>query len=123
LEALRQDGFRHRSISVVANDLGLHRVTVTEYLRGWVIRYLHEHDFDLPQICQALAGGAQIENQEKFRDRISQYAASIRRRIEEGLQKNEAQSAMRYVRFKNLPNEFEQDLNLLIEEIKNERRR
>jgi hypothetical protein len=83
---------------------------------------LREHAPDQPQLHRALAGEAELADHLKFEARINQYAVSIRSRIEEGLRKNETVESIRYFRFKNLPGEFEQDLNLLIEKIKNEGR-
>jgi transcriptional regulator with AAA-type ATPase domain len=123
LQALRADGLRHRSISFAAKQVGIHRATATEYWRGWVIRYLNTCGFDMPQLCRALAGDAVLDNQAQFESRVAQYAASIRRRIEEGLRQNEPESALRYSRFKNLPGEFEPELLLLIAKIRNESRR
>lgn len=123
LQALRADGLRHRSISVTAKQLNIHRATATEYWRGWVIRSLNTCDFDVPQLCRALAGDAALENQAQFEPRVAQYVASIRSKIEEGLRQNEPENALRYSRFKNLPGEFEPDLLLLIAKIRNENRR
>ena len=119
LQALRDDGFRHRSIAGAAQRLGLHRATVTEYLRGWVMRYLHVYNFDLSQICRALAGEAALVDEEQFKARIEQYAASVQSRIAEGLRQNETDNTLRHARFKSLPQEFEPDLQVLITKIKN----
>jgi DNA-binding NtrC family response regulator len=118
LAALRNDGFRHRSISVVARELGIHRATVTEYLRGWITRFLQASDLDMNHVCEDVANNSNIESLEKFKERIQGYIESIREKIVAGIQEQMTEETIKRSFFKNLPAEFYQDLTQLIQKIK-----
>ncbi|HEX9653478.1 MAG TPA: sigma 54-interacting transcriptional regulator [bacterium] len=118
LSRLRQHQFKHRSISAVASELAIHRATVTEYLRGWIIRFMLEHDVDPSQICRALNGNPIVLNGKQLEERVQNYIQSIRDKISEGLGRRESDSEIRLGRFKNLPSEFDDDLAQLIQRLR-----
>lgn len=117
LEQLREDGFRHRSISKVAKNLGVHRTTVIEYLRGWTIRFLQRSDMDDESVFSAIAGDAELENSTKFRERIEIYIESLRKNILSGIQANKSSEQIKRISFKKLPSEFEKDFVSLVEKM------
>jgi DNA-binding NtrC family response regulator len=117
LESLRRHQFRHRSISETANELAIHRVTVTEYLRGWVIRLMIEHDSDPDVIAQSLYGRPTFQNQDQLVARVEKYVDGIKGRIREGLREGEAVGEIRLRRFKNIPKDFEEELRRLIQRL------
>lgn len=118
LEVLREDGFRHRSISNVARKLELHRVTVTEYFRGWIIRYLRDHQLVPEKVSQEIIGNSRPESLEKVQQRINKYCDAIRENIRKGLDEKMSDTLIRQLYFKNLPKEFENDLFDLIHHFK-----
>ena len=118
LEALRADGFQHRSISHVADQLGLHRVTVTEYFRGWVIRSMAEHGSQSEPVCRALQGPSVVHDQAQFQARIERYMQTIEERIEAGFNAGETDSEIRLGRFKHTQQAFEEDLEQLIQHMR-----
>ncbi|NUM79770.1 sigma 54-interacting transcriptional regulator [bacterium] len=113
LQAFRKYEFKHRSISAVANDLDLHRTTVTEYLRGWVIRARNENSGDLKKTMSYLKGDATAD-EKSLRQRVEEYNDYIVQHISAGIENNESDQVIR-MRFKNLPKNFEADLAALIE--------
>jgi DNA-binding NtrC family response regulator len=115
LTSLRYHGFEHGSISAVADELSIHRVTVTEYLRGWVIRFMHQHDLDTDRVARALRGGSHISNEEVFVRRVEQYMSTIESRICDGIDRDETDDEIWLGRFKNTQGAFEDDLKHLIQ--------
>jgi transcriptional regulator with GAF, ATPase, and Fis domain len=118
LQSLRKHEFKHRAISAVSTDLGIHRVTVTEYLRGWTARYLNEFEDAPEKIYAALKGETTVYNDAQFRERIDGYIDSIRAKIKEGLDAGESTSELKLSRFRALPNAFEKDILELCEKMK-----
>ncbi len=108
LSAFRKNEFRHRSVSAVASDLSIHRVTVTEYLRGWILRGMSKKN-DEEAIMNFLTGGAVVYDVEPLRRRISEYKSYIESRIDEGLRNNDRPENFVALRYKNLPGEFHED--------------
>lgn len=115
LASLRYHGFEHGSISTVADELSIHRVTVTEYLRGWVIRFMHQRDLDQSLVAQALRGDSHLDNEEIFERRVEQYMSTIQSRILDGIERNETDDEIWLGRFKNTQGAFEDDLKQLIQ--------
>ena len=118
LDALRRHQFAHRSIAHAAAELSLHRVTVTEYLRGWVIHYMADHDLNRAAVYEALRGYAEVSERVRFERRIDQYIKTIHERIEQGLDAGETTSEIRMGRFKNTPAAFRSDLIALIQSLR-----
>lgn len=114
INELRKDGFRHRGISNVATALGLHRSTVTEYLRGWIIRYMQLSNSETEAVISAVMADANLENPDQFRNRIQSYTDKIRKNIASGLESRLSESGIRRSWFKNIPLEFENDVIALI---------
>ena len=121
LDALRRHQFAHRSIAHTAAELSLHRVTVTEYLRGWVIHYMVGHDANLATVCEALRGYAEVPDRARFERRVDQYINTIRERIEQGFDAGETTDEIRMGRFKNTPAAFRGDLIALIQKLQAQR--
>ncbi|MBX7150048.1 sigma-54 dependent transcriptional regulator [bacterium] len=113
LQSFRKYEFKHRSISAVANDLDLHRTTVTEYLRGWVMRAYNENNDDRKKMLLYLKGDSHV-NEKSLRQRIEEYYGYIVQHITDGIKNNENDQGIR-LRFKNLPKNFEVDLAVMIE--------
>ena len=99
----------------------LHRSTVTEYLRGWVIRFLNMGDSDLEYVISSVRGTAPVMDESKYRSRIYEYIDFIRVRISEGIANNYSDSEIHTKMFKNLPGFFRDDLILLIQKTRNSR--
>lgn len=114
LAALRDDRFRHRSFTAAATSLNLHRVTITDYFRGWVIRYTCQNP-DFRTVSALLAGVTEPESMEKLQERVREYQEGIFSRIDEGLAAGETVEQLIKGRFKNLPSFFLPDLQTLID--------
>lgn len=113
LAALRDDRFRHRSFTAAATSLNLHRVTVTDYFRGWVIRGTTQNP-DPQTVAMALAGETEPESIDKLIERVQDYQDGIFSRIDEGIAAGESDDQLIRSRFKNLPSFFLPDLQTLI---------
>ena len=116
LEGLRTHQFDHKSIAKVSADLLLHRSTVTEYFRGWVIHFLLLCRESKQQFLQGLHGGASIADQDRFEERIDAYVEYIQSNITEGLSVGETKEEIVSKRFRKLPIPFRGDLIQLIEQ-------
>ena len=115
LDVLRHHQFAHRSIQQSAEALSLHRITVTEYLRGWVIHFLAQHGCDRRVVYQALQGAAHIPEPSRFERRVDQYIETILQRIDDGLRQGETDAEIQMGRFKNTQGAFKADLQALIQ--------
>lgn len=114
LQALREQEFKHRAVSAVAAELGLHRATVTEYLRGWAIHFYALSE-SLEETCEKLRGVLPLKDETQFRERIKGYIDSALEKIQSGIDAKESDDAIRALRFRNLPSVFESDLASLIQ--------
>lgn len=121
LHALRRHEFKHRAISAVANELFLHRTTVTEYLRGWILHYYAQSE-DPEEAFERLRGNTPLRDASHLRARIKTYIQGAIEKIQAGLDAKESLDEIRAVRFKNLPSLFEPDLMQLIEKIRRKER-
>jgi transcriptional regulator with GAF, ATPase, and Fis domain len=117
LETLRKYEFKHRAISAAAEDLSMHRVTVTEHLRGWVIRFLNQYE-EREKVYAALKGDSVVQNETQFQERVDSYIESIYEKLREGLRAGEPIALIKSKRFKGVPSIFEQDLAMLAEKMK-----
>lgn len=114
LEGLRRYRFDHRSIAKVSADLALHRSTVTEYFRGWVIRLLVQHSEDRQELIESLRQGVEPVDREKFEERVDGYIEAIHSSVSEGLRSGSAPDEIAAVQFRKLPIPFRQDVLQLI---------
>ncbi len=117
LQALRQHEFKHRAISAVAAELGLHRATVTEYLRGWIIHFYNQSEL-LDEVCEKLRGTLPLKDEGQFRERIKTYIDGVLEKIQLGIDAREPDEVIRTQRFRNLPSTFEIDLSSLIQKVR-----
>ena len=117
LQALRKNEFKHRAISAVASELSLHRATVTEYLRGWVIHFYCQSESH-NEVCKKLCGAHTLRDESQFRERIKSYIDGIVEKIQLGIGAKESDEMIRVQRFRNLPSVFEADLISLIRKVR-----
>lgn len=116
LHALRDHQFKHRAMSAVADDLGLHRITVTEYFRGWVIKAMIRCEQEPQAMFEYLRGTSDISEPKALKQRIDEYQNNISERIRTGVKKNESPEEVIRLRFRNTPKFFYDDLIQLIKE-------
>jgi len=120
LDAFRSHQFKHRSISLVAAGLGLHRVTVTEYFRGWCIRFYNQAGTE-EGTCRLLAGDPALASLDGLQSRVAEYLAGAAARADEAL--DAGWDADRFIseKFRNCPSVFAADLDVFYENRKKER--
>ncbi|MBN8704738.1 MAG: sigma 54-interacting transcriptional regulator [Bacteroidetes bacterium] len=114
LASFRTHQFKHRSFSLVASELGMHRVTVTDYFRGWLIRFYAETG-SAKGVYNLFKADRPIEDEENFLARIQDYLDGILEKVDAGLSSGESDTQILQSRFKNLPSQFGSDLIFLIE--------
>lgn len=114
LDGLRKYHFDHRSIAKVSVDLALHRSTVTEYFRGWVIRLLVQHGEDRPKILAAFLQGTEPVDREKFEERVDGYITAVHTSVTEGLNSGGTPEEIVAVQFRKLPIPFRTDALQLV---------
>ena len=115
LQKLRDQQFHHRSISAVATELMIHRSTVTEYLRGWTIKFLNAGDGNRDFVLSSLRGTAPVSDEEQLRNRVDEYISYVETRIAEGLRNVQTDEEILGTKFRNLPVVFRNDLLKLIQ--------
>lgn len=101
LNLLREKKFSHSSISDTANELGLNRGTVAEYLRGICFRSLCENDFDIDKASAKIADN-EPESIERVKKKIIEY---IKNFVESIAQYKSAEEVKSFIKskYKNLP--------------------
>ncbi len=117
LQALRKNEFKHRAISAVAAELSVHRATVTEYLRGWIIHFYSQSESQ-DEVCKKLCGAHTPRDESQFRERIKSYIDGVVEKIQLGIGAKESDETIRAQRFRNLPSIFETDLMNLIRKVR-----
>jgi len=115
LKKLRDEQFHHRSISAAAAELMLHRSTVTEYLRGWTIKFLNAGDGDHQFVLASLRGTAPVSDEEQLKSRVDEYISYVESRITEGLRNMQTDEEILGTKFRNIPIVFRNDLLSLIQ--------
>ena len=114
LELLKKYSSDYRFISRVADSIGMHRVTVTEYLRGWIIYYL-VRGMDADQIAREFTGDTvNSETIEQLAGRLSSYRETIETRILKGMKQGKDPDEIEERYFSQMPKFFSDDLKLLI---------
>lgn len=125
LELFKKFSEDYRFISRVAESMNMHRVTVTEYLRGWIIYYL-SRGLNAGQIAQEITHeDVNVEQKNQLAQRMETYRDNSLAKIEEGLDKGLSESDIEDKYFAQLPKFFSGDLHLLIRQyrIKNNLRK
>jgi DNA-binding NtrC family response regulator len=114
LQKLRGYEFQHRSISAVASDLMIHRSTVTEYLRGWTVKYLNAGEWNRDFVLASLRGTAPVSDEAQLKKRVDEYVEYIESRIVDGLRNQQTDEQILGGKFRNLPVAFRNDLAALV---------
>ncbi len=103
LNSLREKNFSHSSISDTADELGLNRGTVSEYLRGICFKSLYEYNFDIDKAILKIAGGNE-EMAERVRRKMNEYIQNF----VENLKRHQASDIKSFIKskYKNLPTRY-----------------
>jgi two-component system response regulator HydG/two-component system response regulator AtoC len=101
LNLLREKKFSHSAISETANELGLNRGTISEYLRGICFKNLYECEFDLIKTSMKLAEN-DVEAAEKAKKKLIEYIQNFIEIINQCKSENEIKSIIK-LKYKNLP--------------------
>jgi two-component system response regulator HydG/two-component system response regulator AtoC len=101
LNLLREKKFSHSSISETANELGLNRGTVAEYLRGICFRSLCENNFDIDKASAKIANN-EPESTKRVRKKIIEYIQSFVENIDQYKSVEEIRFFIKS-KYKNLP--------------------
>ncbi len=101
LNLLRNKKFSHSSISETANELGLNRGTVAEYLRGICFRSLCENNFDIDKASAKIAEN-DPESIERVKKKIIEYTQNFVESISQYKSAEEIKSFIKS-KYKNLP--------------------
>ncbi|MCB0278881.1 MAG: sigma-54-dependent Fis family transcriptional regulator, partial [Calditrichaeota bacterium] len=114
LSQLRKHQFKHRAISLTAQDLNMHRVTVTEYLRGTIIKQFIRSNYSRDDLLKQIAAGTILDNYEQFEKRILGYLETMLSHIKTAIADKLTVEEIRKRYFTNLPNSFMTDLSNLV---------
>ncbi|NUQ81060.1 MAG: sigma 54-interacting transcriptional regulator [Bacteroidetes bacterium] len=109
LTEFRRLGFRHRMMSEAAVNLGMHRTTVTEFFRGWVLR-LSRPSRTPDEVVALLAGNQNGFDRTQLNERVKEYMDGINERVDEGIREGETNQQILSGKFRNLPSVFHEDL-------------
>jgi DNA-binding NtrC family response regulator len=104
LNLLREKKFSHSSISETANELGLNRGTVAEYLRGICFRYLYESNFDIDKASREIAGNDK-ESIERVKKKILEHLENFFEILSASGQNLEIKALIKS-KYKNLPSRY-----------------
>ncbi|MDW8137609.1 MAG: sigma 54-interacting transcriptional regulator [Bacteroidota bacterium] len=80
LEGLRRRQFAHSALTQVAQELGLHRRTVSDHLRGLCLRAYCEQGFAIERAARALAGTEDPEVIARVAEKIREHLEALRER-------------------------------------------
>lgn len=104
LNLLREKKFSHSAISETANELGLNRGTVSEYLRGICFKNLYECEFDIIKASTKLAGN-DADATEKVKKKLAEYIQNFIEVINQCKSEDEIKSVIK-LKYKNLPTRY-----------------
>lgn len=114
LQEFRRLSFRHRMMSEAAVNLGMHRTTVTEFFRGWILRYSRQAR-TADELVTLLAGQENGIDRQQLIQRVTEYLDGIHEKVAEGIREKETNSQILASKFRNLPSAFHEDLFWLID--------
>ena len=115
LEKLREKGFSHRSIVETANELGgLHRSTISEYLRGICFREYCNQNFDINKAAFNISGSENSGVTERVKNKMEEYINNLLKNIEPDMTLAQAKEKLNY-KFKKLPNRYHTFLLKIVE--------
>lgn len=77
IQALREKEFSRSAISEAADELGLNRGTIAEYLRGQCLRAFVENGFDLEATVRSISLSGEPSVHEKVKKKILEYLTNI----------------------------------------------
>jgi transcriptional regulator with GAF, ATPase, and Fis domain/CHASE2 domain-containing sensor protein len=80
LEGLRRRRFAHSALTQVASELGLHRRTVSDHLRGICLRVYCEQGFSVSAAARVLAGSDDPEVLTRVEQKIREHLDALRSR-------------------------------------------
>lgn len=101
LVLLRKKNFSYSSISETANELGLNRGTVGEYLRGICFKNLYECKFDITKASLKIANG-DPDTSEKVKKKLIEHVKNLIENIANSRSEDEIKLIIRQ-KYKNLP--------------------
>lgn len=104
LNLLREKKFSHSAISETANELGLNRGTVSEYLRGICFKNLYESEFDIIKTSMKLAEN-DVDATEKAKKKLVEYIQNFIEIINQCKSEDEIKSIIK-LKYKNLPTRY-----------------
>ncbi|MCB0278348.1 MAG: hypothetical protein KDD94_02525, partial [Calditrichaeota bacterium] len=111
LLCLQRYGFKHRSISDTAKDLNIHRSTVLEYYRGWILHYYVTYGRETA--IEYLIGKGVYDNLQLFNEKFDNVIQGFKERLNEtDSVDNFAEIKLKF--FKKLPVFFDPDLKQLL---------
>ena len=106
LEKLRQKEFSYNSISETATEMGgLHRGTVSEYLRGICFREFCENQFDIRQTALSVSDSENKEVLDRVQAKIEEYLNNLNKKIDSTIPFEALLNNLRE-NFKKMPNRY-----------------
>ena len=114
-EKLKAKEFSHSSISETATELGgLHRSTISEYLRGVFFREFCNNEFDLEKTVSSITTSNDEFVKKRISNKLSEYISNLSLNIDKEIPIDELKDKLG-VKFKKMPNKYHPYLNTLIE--------
>jgi len=106
LELLRRKNFSRNSINETARELGgLHRGTVTEYIRGILLKELSQNNFDLNKVSEIMAGTNETKIINYVKKKNKEYIFNIHKHVNKKLSLEENVELLKK-KYKNLPKRY-----------------
>ncbi len=105
LELIKQFQFEHKVIHQISTELGIHRVTATEYVRGWVLHAYVSANFEHGNLATFFN-----QTDEKIEKRCQQYIDLIVQKCLAAKKEKKTFQDLKKSKFKSLPALFLNDL-------------
>ncbi|MEE9431071.1 MAG: sigma 54-interacting transcriptional regulator [Melioribacteraceae bacterium] len=106
LLSLREKKFSRNSISETAKDLGgLNRGTITEYIRGILLKELSNNDFDMEVVSTIMADTKEQKIIDSIKKKNEEYLSNIKKQINPQISIEENTKALKK-KYKNLPKKY-----------------
>lgn len=111
LDGLRSSGF---AINQASELLGMGRNTLTDNFKGICFNYLVKNSFDTAKAASEIAGSEDLAG--KVEKKIITYKRSIEQLVKGCIDSSEAKKECRR-KWKNIPNEYFEAINVIVEKI------
>jgi transcriptional regulator with GAF, ATPase, and Fis domain len=108
IDKIRRKEFSYNSISETAREIGgIHRGTVSEYLKGMFFKEICENNFDFNETINAIASSENQKIKSRVKQKLEEYLNNLIKKIDRNIPKAELKKNLASTTLKKLPGKYQ----------------